>query len=185
MTTDPLGIITDVNQQMEALTGYTPRGADRLAVQELLHRPEPRRGRHPAGAARGQGHQLRADRRARRTAARRSSPTTPRRSATPTGKLQGVFAAARDITEQKKLEEQLRESQAYNRGLIEASVDGLITVDPAGIDLGRQRADVPHVGLLARGADRHAVRRLLRRRRPRHRRRRTRRSRRASSPTTC
>jgi PAS domain S-box-containing protein len=43
-----------------------------------------------------------------------------------------VFAAARDITEQKKLEEQLRESQAYNRGLIEASVDGLITVDPSG-----------------------------------------------------
>ena len=25
MTTDPLGIITDVNQQMEALTGYYPR----------------------------------------------------------------------------------------------------------------------------------------------------------------
>src|SRR5205823_12875535 len=38
-----------------------------------------------------------------------------------------------DITEQKMLESQLRESQAYNRGLIEASVDGLITVDPAGV----------------------------------------------------
>jgi PAS domain S-box-containing protein len=48
-------------------------------------------------------------------------------------KLQGVFAAARDITEQKKLELRLRDSQAYNRGLIEASVDGLITVDPEGI----------------------------------------------------
>ena len=48
------------------------------------------------------------------------------------GKLQGVFAAARDITEQKKLEEQLREQQSYNRGLIESSVDGLITVDPVG-----------------------------------------------------
>ena len=43
-----------------------------------------------------------------------------------------MFAAARDITEQKKLEQQLRESQSYNRGLIEASVDGLITVDPSG-----------------------------------------------------
>src|SRR6185312_726187 len=48
------------------------------------------------------------------------------------GNLQGVFAAARDITEQKALEQQLRENQAYNRGLIESSVDGLITVDPAG-----------------------------------------------------
>jgi PAS domain S-box-containing protein len=48
------------------------------------------------------------------------------------GKLQGVFAAARDITEQKQLEQQLREQQAYNRGLIEASLDGLVTVDPSG-----------------------------------------------------
>jgi len=43
------------------------------------------------------------------------------------GRLNGVFAAARDITEQKALEQQLRETQAYNRGLIESSVDGLIT----------------------------------------------------------
>src|SRR6185436_11494981 len=48
------------------------------------------------------------------------------------GNLQGVFAGARDITEQKKLEQQLYDQQAYNRGLIESSVDGLITVDPAG-----------------------------------------------------
>ncbi len=48
------------------------------------------------------------------------------------GNLQGVFAAARDITEQKKLERQLREQQTYLRGLIESSVDGLVTVDPAG-----------------------------------------------------
>ncbi|MGH7490553.1 MAG: PAS domain-containing protein, partial [bacterium] len=48
------------------------------------------------------------------------------------GRLQGVFAAARDITEQKKLEAKLREQQIYLRGLIESSVDGLITVDPVG-----------------------------------------------------
>jgi PAS domain S-box-containing protein len=48
------------------------------------------------------------------------------------GKLQGVFAAARDITEQKKLEQQLRDQQNYLRGLIESSVDGLVTVDPSG-----------------------------------------------------
>jgi PAS domain S-box-containing protein len=47
------------------------------------------------------------------------------------GKLQGVFTAARDITEQKKLEQQLRDPESYNRGLIEASVDGLITGDPS------------------------------------------------------
>jgi PAS domain-containing protein len=46
------------------------------------------------------------------------------------GRLKGVFAAARDITDQKKLEEDLRRAQNYTRGLIEASVDSLLTVDP-------------------------------------------------------
>src|SRR5207302_2603974 len=46
------------------------------------------------------------------------------------GRLRGVFAAARDITEQKRLEEQFRQAQNYNRGLIESSVDAMLTVDP-------------------------------------------------------
>ncbi len=46
------------------------------------------------------------------------------------GRLRGVFAAARDITEQKRLEEQLRQAQIYNRGLIESSVDAMLTVAP-------------------------------------------------------
>ena len=55
MTTDPQGIITDVNQQMMALTGRIARRADRRALQELLHRPGPRRRGHQAGAGREQG----------------------------------------------------------------------------------------------------------------------------------
>ncbi len=39
-------------------------------------------------------------------------------------------ASARDITEQARLQTQLAEERAYNRGLIEASLDGLITLDP-------------------------------------------------------
>src|SRR6185295_9736871 len=38
----------------------------------------------------------------------------------------------RDVTEQRRLESQLREQQNYSRGLIEASVDALVTVDPDG-----------------------------------------------------
>ena len=45
------------------------------------------------------------------------------------GSVQGVFASARDITVQAGLQTQLAEEQAYNRGLIEASLDGLVTVD--------------------------------------------------------
>src|SRR6185436_11714617 len=48
------------------------------------------------------------------------------------GSVRGIFAVARDVTEQRRLEEQLREQQNYSRGLIEASVDALVTVDPQG-----------------------------------------------------
>src|SRR5207244_5497897 len=46
------------------------------------------------------------------------------------GAVRGIFAVARDVTEQRRLEEQLRESQDYNRRLIDSSVDALVTVDP-------------------------------------------------------
>jgi PAS domain-containing protein len=48
------------------------------------------------------------------------------------GSVRGIFAVARDVTEQRRLEQQLREQQNYSRGLIEASVDALVTVDPQG-----------------------------------------------------
>src|SRR5207245_9425219 len=47
------------------------------------------------------------------------------------GKVRGIFASARDITDQARLQTQLAEERAYNRGLIEASVDGLVTVKEA------------------------------------------------------
>ncbi len=49
-----------------------------------------------------------------------------------TGNIAGVFAAARDITEQKKAEEVIRRANAYNRSLIEASLDPLVTINPDG-----------------------------------------------------
>jgi PAS domain S-box-containing protein len=49
-----------------------------------------------------------------------------------TGRVTGVFAAARDITERKRAEEALRGANAYNRSLIEASLDPLVTISPEG-----------------------------------------------------
>ncbi len=48
------------------------------------------------------------------------------------GDIAGVFAAARDITERKKAEEAIRQAGAYNRSLIEASLDPLVTINPDG-----------------------------------------------------
>ena len=132
MTTDPVGIISDVNQQMEELTGF---GRD-----ELIGTPFKRYFTDPERADAGIRLALREGRVTNYELTARSKDgreTIVSYNATTfldrEGKLQGVFAAARDITEQKELERQLRESQDYNRGLIEASVDGLITVDPRGV----------------------------------------------------
>ncbi|MCA1916530.1 PAS domain S-box protein [Methanospirillum hungatei] len=48
------------------------------------------------------------------------------------GNVQGVFAAARDITEIVKFQKKLEESNNYTRNLIEASLDPLVTIGKDG-----------------------------------------------------
>ncbi len=131
MTTDPLGIISDVNEQMAALTGYTREELIGSLFKNYF--TDPRRAEEGIRLVLREGRVTNYELTARSKEGRMTvvsyNASTFRDDR---GKLQGVFAAARDITEQKKLDRQLRESEAYNRGLIEASVDGLITVDPSG-----------------------------------------------------
>ncbi len=47
-----------------------------------------------------------------------------------TGQARGVFALARDVTEQRRVERELRAQQSYSRGLIESAVDALFAIDP-------------------------------------------------------
>ncbi|MGH7924715.1 MAG: PAS domain S-box protein [Candidatus Binatus sp.] len=129
MTTDPLGVISDVNLQMCTMTG--------CSREELIGSPFKRHFTDPRRAEDGIRLVLAEDRVTNYELVMRSgnggetvvsyNATTFRST---DGKLKGVFAAARDITAQKQLEEELRQSQNYTRGLIEASVDALLTVDP-------------------------------------------------------
>lgn len=48
------------------------------------------------------------------------------------GKVLGAFASARDITERRRMEEELRAASLYTRSLIEASLDPLVTISPEG-----------------------------------------------------
>jgi PAS domain S-box len=48
------------------------------------------------------------------------------------GKLVAISTIARDITENKKAEEAIRLSNLYNRSLIEASLDPMVTIGPDG-----------------------------------------------------
>jgi PAS domain S-box-containing protein len=139
MTTDPLGIITDVNQQMESLTGHSRE--ELIGSRFNRYFTEPKRADEGIRLVLREGRVTNYELTAR---SKTGHETLVSYNATAffdrDRKLQGVFAAARDITEQKKLEEQLREQQNYLRGLIESSVDGLITVDSQGLisDLNEQ-----------------------------------------------
>lgn len=60
-----------------------------------------------------------------------------------------LYCIARDVTELKEAEQDLRESAAYTRRLIEATLDPLVTISPSGLIM-----DVNHATERATGRDR-------------------------------
>ncbi len=62
------------------------------------------------------------------------------------GSVAGVFAAARDVTRQKRAELAIRQANAYNRSLIEASLDPLVTIGAGGKILDVNEATVSITG---------------------------------------
>jgi PAS domain S-box-containing protein len=108
MTTDPSGIITDVNKQMEVLTGCTR--------DELIGAPFKNYFTDPDMAEKSIKHVLREKKVTNyelTARARDGKETVVSFNATTfydrDRKLQGVFAAARDITERKRLDQVLQE----------------------------------------------------------------------------
>src|SRR5205809_1299322 len=111
MTTDPSGIITDVNKQMEALTGCTrdeligapfksyftdPERAE-MAIKLVLREKKVTNYELTASARDG-----------KETVVSYNATTFYDRGRT----LQGVFAAARDVTERKRVEVELKQAKA-------------------------------------------------------------------------
>src|SRR5438270_777619 len=109
MTTDPAGIITDVNKQMEALTGCTRDELIGAPFKNYFTDPD----RAEAGIKRvlsgGTVTDYELTARARdgkETVVSYNATTFHDRDR----KLQGVFAAARDVTERKRYEESLQQA---------------------------------------------------------------------------
>src|SRR5437868_1094485 len=109
ITTDPRGIITDVNKQMEALTGCTRDELIGAPFKDYFTDPD----RAGAGIKRvlGEGKLTDYELTAR---ARDGTETVVSYNATTfhdrDRKLQGVFAAARDVTERKRYEQSLQQA---------------------------------------------------------------------------
>jgi PAS domain S-box-containing protein len=111
MTTDPSGIITDVNKQMEALTGSTRDELIGAPFKDCFTDPD----RAEAGIRRVLSEKSVTDyeltARARdgtQTVVSYNATTFYDRGRT----LQGVFAAARDVTERKRVERELQQAKA-------------------------------------------------------------------------
>jgi PAS domain S-box-containing protein len=109
MTTDPSGIITDVNKQMEALTECTRDELIGAPFKDYFTDPD----RAEAGIKRVLSEKKLTDyeltacaRNGRKTVVSYNATTFYDRER----KLQGVFAAARDVTERKRFERALQET---------------------------------------------------------------------------
>ena len=111
MTTDPSGVITDVNKQMEALTGCTRDELIGALFKDYFTDP----GRAEAGIKRVLREKSVTDYELT-ACARDGKQTVVSYNATTfydrNRKLQGVFAAARDVTERKRGEAELQQAMA-------------------------------------------------------------------------
>ncbi len=124
MTTDPRGIITDVNKQMEALTGCTRDELIGAPFKNYFTDAE----RAEAGIKLVLNEKKLTDYELT-VRARDGKETVVSYNATTfydrDRQLQGVFAAARDVTAQKQ-------ASQYARSLLEASPDPLVTISAQG-----------------------------------------------------
>ena len=111
MTTDPSGIITDVNKQMEALTGCTRDELIGAPFKSYFTDPERAEAaiKLVLSEKKVTDYELTACARdGKQTVVSYNATTFYDRGRT----LQGVFAAARDVTERKRVEAELREAKA-------------------------------------------------------------------------
>ncbi|CAN5891712.1 hypothetical protein BH23PLA1_BH23PLA1_14160 [soil metagenome] len=109
ITTDPQGIISDVNKQMEALTGWTRDELIGTPFKDYFTDPERAEAgiKLVLGESKVTDYELTARARdGKETVVSYNAPTFHDRDR----KLQGVFAAARDVTERKRYEQSLKQA---------------------------------------------------------------------------
>ena len=131
VTISPDGKITDVNKATEAMTGYPREKLIGTDFSDYFTDPEKAREGYLLVFKEGsvKDYPLEIYHRKGRHIPVLYNASVYKDEA---GKVIGVFAAARDITERRRAEEAVRHANAYNRSLIEASLDPLVTIAPDG-----------------------------------------------------
>ncbi len=131
VTINPSGIVTDVNKSTESITGLKREELIGTDFSDYFTEPEKAREGYKIvfknGMVRNYPLELK----------HISGDVTPvlynaSVYKDESGEIIGVFAAARDITERTKTERKLKLAGIYNRSLIEASIDPLVTIGPNG-----------------------------------------------------
>jgi PAS domain S-box-containing protein len=127
MATDPSGIITDVNKQMEALTGCTRDELIGAPFKDYFTDPERAEAaiKLVLSEKKVTDYELTACARdGKRTVVSYNATTFYDRNRT----LQGVFAAARDVTERKRVEAELRAAKAVAESASQTKSDFLASM---------------------------------------------------------
>lgn len=131
VTITPDGRIGDVNTVTEAITGYSREVLIGTAFHGYFTDPEKARLGYEQVFETGtvRNYELEIQHRDGHT-----TPVVYNASVyhDESGKVAGIFAAARDISERKQAESKLLQLNTYNRSLIEASLDALVTITSDG-----------------------------------------------------
>jgi PAS domain S-box-containing protein len=125
------GKITDVNEATEKLTGISRQRLIGTDFSDYFTEPERSREGYEKVFAEGAVHDYPL---AIRSASGVVTDVLYNASVfrNDAGEVEGVFAAARDVTERKRAELALKKASLYTRSLIEASLDPLVTISQEG-----------------------------------------------------
>jgi PAS domain S-box-containing protein len=133
---DPQGIITSWNPGAERIKGYTPQEIIGQPFTRFYTREDVQRGRPQAllRAATEQGHIEDEGWRVRKDGSRFWADVIISAIRDASGKLIGFSKVTRDLTERRRAEEQLRQSEERFRLLVEGVADyAMFMIDPQGI----------------------------------------------------